>query len=431
MPSYVPNYKNDIFISYAHVNNERLPGADTGWVTTLVSALKNSLAQELGRAEDSEGGFSLWMDYQLRSNQPVNDDIYAQLKESATLVVILSNGYLASQWCLLEFHTFLSQVEQDSGRLFIVEYELVKAAETKVPGVKRLLNYPFWQRDDNTGKPRTLGIPKPHPDRDQGYYQQLNKLATELANKLKQLQAEAPPVEKVKDEFAEQLRLAEAKKSRFEDEKATIQHEINSLINQYNSISSSLRLPNLPQSNIQLLKNQLFQIETNINQLKIKLTQVDSELKLAQVELRKFGLEKEIQQLTNQHESISASLQSPSFPAATAKVLNEQIQQIEKQRDYLTIELAKLNQEMNQRHNQPSRKVTDLKKSRLKADQEIIKQKIDELTQQHHMISVSLVDRNLSADNKQSLREQLFQIESSIEALEAQMGQINNELNLF
>ena len=427
MPSYVPNYKNDIFISYAHVDNEQFPGADAGWVTTLVGALKKSLAQKLGRAD----GYSLWMDYQLRGNEPVNSDIYAQLKESATLVFILSTGYLASKWCLLEFYTFLSQVEQDSGRLFMVEYELVKSAETKLPEVKKLLNYPFWQRDDNTGEPRTLGIPKPHPDRDQGYYQQLNKLATELANKLKQLQAEAPPIEEVKDEFAEQLQLAEAKKSHFEDEKATIQHEINSLINQYNSISSSLRLPNLPQSNIQLLKNQLFQIETNINQLKIKLTQVDSELKLAQVELRKFGLEKEIQQLTNQHESISASLQSPYFPSATAKVLNEQIQQIEIQRDHLTMELAKLNQEINQRYNQPSRKVTDLKKSRLKADQEIIKQKIDELTQQHHMISVSLVDRSLSVDSKESLKEQLCQIESSIEALEVQMEQVNNELNLF
>ena len=113
-------------------------------------------------------------------------------------------------------------------------------------------------------------------------------------------------------------------------------------------------------------------------------------------------------------------------PPASSKT-----QQVEKQQDDLTIELAKLNQEMSQRYNQPARKVTDLKKSRLKADQEIIKQKIDELTQQHHIISVSLVDRNISADNKESLREQLYQIESAIEALEVQIGQINNELNLF
>jgi archaellum component FlaC len=426
MSNYVPNYKNDIFISYAHVDNERLPGADAGWVTTLVSALKKSLAQKLGRADS----YSLWMDYQLRGHQPVNADIYEQLKGSAILVFILSTGYLASRWCLLEFYTFLSQIEQDSGRLFMVEYEPVKAEE-KLPEVQKLLNYPFWQRDENTGEPRTLGIPKPHPDRDQEYYQQLNKLATELANKLKQLQAVAPPIEEIKDEFADQLRLVEAKKSRLGDEKATIQHEINRLINQYNSISSSLRLPNLPQSNIQLLKNQLSQIETNINQLKIKLAPIETDLKWAQVELRKLYLEQEIQHLTKQHEFILASLQSPNFPEATAKVLNEQIQQVERQREQLTMELAKLNHEMNQRYNQPSLKVADLKKSRLQAEQEIIKQKINDLTQQHNIISVSLIDSNLSTDNKESLREQLYQIESSIEALEAQVEQISNELNLF
>jgi archaellum component FlaC len=426
MPTYVSNYKNDIFISYAHVDNEQFPGAEAGWVTTLVSALKKSLAQKLGRADS----YSLWMDYQLRGHQPVNTDIYEQLKESAILVFILSTGYLASRWCLLEFYTFLSQVEQDSGRLFMVEYEPVKAEE-KLPEVQKLLNYPFWQRDDNTGEPRTLGIPKPHPDRDQEYYQQLNKLATELATKLKQLQAAAPPIEETQDEFVDQLRLLEAKKSRLGDEKATIQHEINRLINQYNSISSSLRLPNLPQSNIQLLKNQLSQIETNINQLKIKLAPLETELKWAQVDLRKLYLEQEIQQLTQQHEFIFASLQSPNFPAATAKVLNEQIQQVERQREQLTIELAKLNHEITQRYNQPSPKVADLKKSRLQADQEIIKQKISELTQQHNIITVSLVDSNLSIDNKELLREQLYQIESSIEALETQVEQINNELNLF
>jgi chromosome segregation ATPase len=425
MPNYVSNYKNDIFISYAHVDNEQLPGADTGWVTTLVSALRKSLAQKLGRADS----YSLWMDYELRGNQPVNNDIYEQLKGSAILVFILSTGYLASRWCLLEFHTFLSQVEQDSGRLFMVGYEPVKTEE--LPEVQKLLNYPFWQRDDHTGEPRTLGIPKPNPDRDPEYYQQLNKLATELANKLKQLQAEAPPIEEVQDDFAHQIRLAEANQSRCMGEKANIQNEINQLINQYNSISNSLRLPNLSQPNTQLLKDKLSKIEVNINQLKIKLAPLEAELKEVQVELSKLYLEQKIQPLTKQHEVILASLQSPHLPAATAAVLNEQIQQIEKQREPLTMELAKLNNEINKRHNQPAPKVAELKKSRLQADQEIIQQKINDLTQQHQIISVSLVDSSLSADKKESLKEQLYRIESSIEEYEGQIEQINNELSLF
>lgn len=426
MPNYVPNYKNDIFISYAHVDNERLPGADTGWVTTLVSALKKSLAQKLGRADS----YSLWMDYQLRGNQPVNDDIYQQLKESAILVVILSTGYLASRWCLLEFHTFLSQVEQDSGRLFMVEYEPVKAEE-QLPEVQKLLNYSFWQRDDHTGEPRTLGIPKLYPDRDQEYYQQLNKLATELANKLKQLQAEAPPIEEVQDDFAHQIRLTEANKSRCMGEKANIQNEIDQLINQYNSISNSLRLPNLSQPNTQLLKNKLSEIETKINQLKIKLAPLEAELQEVQVELSKLYLEQKIQQLTKQREAILASLQSPDFPAATAEVLNEQIQQVEQQREQLTMELAKLNNEINKRRNQPAPKVAELKKSRLQAEQEILQQKINDLTQQHQVISVSLVDSSLSVDKKESFKGQLCQIESSIEEYEAQIEKINNDLSLL
>ena len=36
--AFVPNYKHDIFVSYAHVDDEPFPGADKGWVTTLLSA---------------------------------------------------------------------------------------------------------------------------------------------------------------------------------------------------------------------------------------------------------------------------------------------------------------------------------------------------------------------------------------------------------
>jgi len=59
MPVYVPNYQHDIFVSYAHVDNEPFAGAEKGWVTTLISNLKNELGRQLGRAD----AYSLWMDY--------------------------------------------------------------------------------------------------------------------------------------------------------------------------------------------------------------------------------------------------------------------------------------------------------------------------------------------------------------------------------
>ena len=95
MATYVPYYKHDIFVSYAHVDNEPLAGADTRWVTNLVTGLQPLLGQKLGRAD----AYSLWMDYELRGNEPVTPDILSQLHETALLVLILSPGYLASEWC--------------------------------------------------------------------------------------------------------------------------------------------------------------------------------------------------------------------------------------------------------------------------------------------------------------------------------------------
>ena len=39
----------DIFISYAHVDDDPLPGIEKGWVSTFVDALRIDLAREFGR----------------------------------------------------------------------------------------------------------------------------------------------------------------------------------------------------------------------------------------------------------------------------------------------------------------------------------------------------------------------------------------------
>jgi hypothetical protein len=121
-PARSDNY--DIFISYAHVDDEPLPGESSGWVTTLVAYLKILLARKLGRKEH----FSLWMDHQLAGNVPVTPQILSALQKSATIVIILSPGYLASLWCRLEMNSFLQAVKQrvDTGsRVFVVENDRV------------------------------------------------------------------------------------------------------------------------------------------------------------------------------------------------------------------------------------------------------------------------------------------------------------------
>jgi hypothetical protein len=76
MPTYLSNYQQDIFVSYAHVDNQPFAGADKGWVTTLIKDLKNLLARKLGRLD----AYSLWLDDELRGNTAVTPHTIEQLE---------------------------------------------------------------------------------------------------------------------------------------------------------------------------------------------------------------------------------------------------------------------------------------------------------------------------------------------------------------
>jgi hypothetical protein len=184
MPTYLSNYQHDIFVSYAHVDNQPFAGADKGWVTTLIKDLKNFLGKKLGRSD----AYSLWLDNELRGNTAATPDTLKQLENAATLIVILSPGYLESKWCNLELNTFLAKVGKDSGRVFVVEHDVVEERHAELSDLR---GYRFWVRDD-AGKYRILAIPKPKPETEPEYYQVLDNLAGELTDKLKALKEEMP-----------------------------------------------------------------------------------------------------------------------------------------------------------------------------------------------------------------------------------------------
>jgi hypothetical protein len=178
--SYIPHYQHDIFVCYAPVDDEPLVGADKGWVTTLITALKNKLGQKLGHAD----AYSLWMDYQLGGHESVTLAINEQLKSSATFLLILSPGYFYSS-CRSELDTFLQRVGSDSKRkrIFVVEKDCIKH-EQKPEELQKVQCHPFWVKHQNTDRTRTLGIPRPNPEREPEYYEKLDDLAYELTIEL-------------------------------------------------------------------------------------------------------------------------------------------------------------------------------------------------------------------------------------------------------
>ena len=56
-------YENDIFVSYAHVDNIPLSGVSKGWVETFIDNLSTKLAQKIGRTDL----FKIWDDRLLAS----------------------------------------------------------------------------------------------------------------------------------------------------------------------------------------------------------------------------------------------------------------------------------------------------------------------------------------------------------------------------
>ena len=90
----------DIFVSYATLDDQD----ETRWVTNLVSRLENDLISRLGTRE-----VKLWWDQvAIARNRPFPSQILDAVRRSATLLVVMSEGYLASDWCARERNTFLN-----------------------------------------------------------------------------------------------------------------------------------------------------------------------------------------------------------------------------------------------------------------------------------------------------------------------------------
>ena len=178
----------DIFISYAWVNDEKPPGVDRGWVTTLVMFLKDLLAEKLGRRES----FWLWWDHQLPRNRPLTPELEAKVRETSILLIVLSRGYLSSDWCKKERELFLEEARRrvDSGsRVFIVHYNSV--AQDECPEEFRdLMGYSFCTSDEVTEEESLpLGYPYPTPQ-DKEYYARAKTSARDLAKELRRMRGE-------------------------------------------------------------------------------------------------------------------------------------------------------------------------------------------------------------------------------------------------
>jgi len=179
--SFVPGYEHDVFISYASVDDHPPVNVAKGWVTTLVTELERVLAEELGRS----GKVNIWMDYQLGSNDVLSPTLLNAIDRSATLLVILSPGYMASEWCARERNAFLSKAcainGQGKSQIFLVEKKPIEW-DDKPEEIREIKGTAFWVKEQDRW--HTLGDPTPRIE-ESDYYRKVNDLARDLAEHLK------------------------------------------------------------------------------------------------------------------------------------------------------------------------------------------------------------------------------------------------------
>ena len=193
--AYLSQFTYDYFISYAVVDDETAAGVQTGWVTNLV----RSVAVELERTIGGRGRLnSFWDRQDLARNQQLEEQIRNALQSTACFVLVLTEGYLGSPWCLRELQWFreaASRQARSNSRIFVVD-------QGNIPeSIRRQqfdghLTYPFFEQGVD-GRPRILGYPEPDPKRHPGYYDAVTQLTREISFELKALRetlAGASPV---------------------------------------------------------------------------------------------------------------------------------------------------------------------------------------------------------------------------------------------
>ena len=164
----------DIFVSYAHVDDEPLRPARIGWVTTFVDNLKGELARCLGRRE----AFELWMDYELRGNQSISGEVKAKVQSARAFLMFLSPGYEASTWCQEELSLFLEAAGAAAGRVYIIR--LNDTATPEPLAREEIKGYEFWERD-RSNRVRRFASPEPSPE-ERVYYKVLGDVAYDLTD---------------------------------------------------------------------------------------------------------------------------------------------------------------------------------------------------------------------------------------------------------
>jgi hypothetical protein len=196
--SFLPEFEDDIFISYAHIDDRSLTEGQKGWISSFHHALETRLAQLLVPEPE------VWRDPKLQGNDIFEDKLIKRIPKIAVLISVISPRYLGSEWCMKEMREFYRVAEERRGIRNEDKSRIFKVVKTFVPPdsqpreIQGLLGYEFYQVEKQTGRPRELN-PEVDPDTTRSYWRKLDDLAYDIHQLLDSLKKAQDPPEDQKD----------------------------------------------------------------------------------------------------------------------------------------------------------------------------------------------------------------------------------------
>jgi len=183
-------FEKQVFISYAHIDNEPLSANQQGWITRFHTSLSAMLGMRLGRKPE------IWRDIKLSGNDIFADEILQQFPKTALLISVLTPRYVESEWCTREVKEFCKTAETTGGILVDNKSRVIKVVkipvsdETPLPDVMKLaLGYPFYVFDEQQ-TPLELD-PAYGEEFTQKYNLKMAKLAFDVAELIKKIDAQS------------------------------------------------------------------------------------------------------------------------------------------------------------------------------------------------------------------------------------------------
>lgn len=178
--AFVPGAKNDVFISYAHFDNE---GGVTGerWVSDFVHRLEGALKQRLGYP------VGIYFDTRSLEGHQNLSEILENVRQSAVFVPILSPSYVNRKWTKDELDAFAVAGSPDSRIIFTIE-RLPLETEAEYPeALRERKRTNFWYRTEDSD---VVDIMTPTVKSDR-YIGAITDVVDHMARQLRLLKAQA------------------------------------------------------------------------------------------------------------------------------------------------------------------------------------------------------------------------------------------------